>query len=1032
MKKRGLSIILMLAMIISMIVVPQGAAVTAANYYDVEGMGVELAVDVLDALGIMNGYTDGSFLPYNTISRAEMASIAVKIAGLENIPQVASEEDIQFKDMYGYDNWASGVVAIARAGGIAKGDADDNFNPDMSATYEDAVQMVVCALGYESLAMSRGGRPDDYVFVGRRLGLLKKLTTGQGQNITRADVAQLVYNALTVDIMEAISYSADGSYIEYAISEGNTPLGLYFDVAEINGIITETEYAAILGDTSLDDGEIMINGEVFNVGRTNISDYLGYYVQAYALDAKEANEARTIIAFSVKNVKNNTLTIIDEDIEAVTMSVSGYTYEYWGSQADKKPKKVTTTATPLVLYNGKSVDNVTKDLLKPELGYVVLIDNNGDDKYDIIDIWEYELVYVNTASSITGSVTNYYNSTASYRFDADNDNYHVTFLNDQGGRATFKDISQYSVLYVYQSIDGTEKKVVISNRKTYGNVDEVYDDMFTVAGISYKISPGAKGKFKLSVSDTGDFYFDADGRIAGFEGNTTIRSNIGKFIAVNNGGLERGYQIKVLTQNNGVQIYGIAPTVKVNDFRMSAAQVYEQAYSNLLFGKMTTDGNLSGEIRPHPARDCFLYKVNSSNQITEMMVVDEAAPENYDANTGVLVKTGKLQPRKLKMQGSLYYSADRHVLHFSRETVKDAYGNTVGKRTYCDNSTVNFCSEEAAGHTDDNQDYFTRYMSSYWNNYNFDIYDDVWAYYYSPDGSEVDMQTTVCSFLSMYNWYDPNTGEGTESDNDRNIDAKWCMDNVAVKWIYKITGAVDKASGEETYKVYYFDGTSIRNNLIRPQYSYTAHMWDDANNPLYPNGYPVRIALDGSYIETIYPYFTTEPYPGASDAIKSMVEPIFNKSTNSNVMPFKPFYIMQRRKWTEAWNSADYESTYHLGMVTSIDEVVGLKFFTVAVATTSNPQSVSDISFLPNERLEGNVFRAEYDRDGKMSAFTKASTGDITTGQLVLVRRRAYDSNANWQALTGYSVNEITILADSVEELDYLDDFYKLVKEATE
>lgn len=1017
MKKRILSIVLMLAMVFSMAIVPEGAA-SAAQYYDTEGLNCELAVDVLSSLGIMSGYTDGSFLPYNTITRAEMASVAVKLAGLENIPQVASDEDIQFNDMYGYDGWASGVVAIARAAGIAKGDADGNFNPDVAATYEDAVQMVVCALGYESLANSRGGEPKDFVDVARRLGLLKKLSTGLGQNITRGDVALLVYQALTVDLMEAISYASDGTYVRYAIAEGSNALNTYFDVTEIKGIVTENEYSAILGETTVDEGEILLNGEIFEVGSTDIADALGYYVKAYALEPDDSGDSRIIIAYTVENVKNNTLTIEDEFIESVSMAVTGYTYEYWANDTDKRVRTAATSSTPLVLYNGKSVEDVTRDLLKPEAGHVVLIDNNGDDKYDIIDVWEYDLVFVYSASTTSGSVSNYYNTAKSYKFDPENDNYHVTFLNAGGGRASLSDIKQYSVLYVYQSIDEEEKKVVISNTHVNGSVDEIGEkDTYVIAGVEYKMSPMAKGKVELAISDAGDFYFDADNRIAGFNGTSVIRKNIGAFIAVNNGGLERGYQMKVLTQNNGVQIFDIASTVTVNGRKMSSDQVYQYAYTDLLFGQKTDDANYTnygtGAPRPHASRAGFLYKVNSMNEITDITVVNEGA-------SGTEMSSGVLQTRKLKTNGYLYYSKNRHVLHYSQEQVVDEYGNNVGKRTYCTDNTPNFCIEEGGANTDDNQNYMVRYMSSYWDNYNFDIYDYVWAYYYSADGEPIDMQKTACNFLVMENWYEPDSSSAAD---ERNVDARDYQDNTPVKFIYKITQAHDSTEKEDTYRVYYFDGTSLRNSLIRPIYKYTAHLEDNDANLLYPNGYPVRISTDGSYIEQIWPFF------GSFDtSMTDMVTPIQNESTNTKVMPFVPFYQEQWRRWNRD-SSNQYCSQYFLGMVTSVDEVVGLKFFTLAYGSGRIPQTASEIQIHANERLEGTVYQVNYDRDGKMDSISRGTLDDITPGKLVLIRRRGYDVNPNFNALTSYSMNEIIILADSVEELDYLSDFYSLAME---
>ncbi len=1017
MKKRIMSMLLMLTMVFSLIVVPNTA--TAVTYHDTVDTDCELAVDVLDALGIMRGYTDGSFLPYNTITKAEMASVAVKLAGVNEYSEEAPDDMELFNDMYDYEGWAAGVVAMAKTMGIARSDENGNFNPDMSATYEDAVQMVVSALGYGHQAQSRGDTLLDYVYVGQKLGITKKLDTGIGENITRADVAKLVYAALTVDIMEPVSYSVDGTMVSYEAVEGKNALNTYFDVYEVSGIITETEYAAIDGDTTVEEEQVLINDEALNIGNTDIENYLGYYATVYVLEADDASDERTIIAYSVKSVKNNTLTIDSENIEDVIYtSADGYTFEYWlNKETDKKVKEAETSATPLVLYNGKAIIDVNVDILTPENGHVILIDNDGDDKYDIIDIWEYELVYVFSASQTSGNVTGYYDRSTTYKFDPSSDDYHVTFLNAYGGIAQMSEIKQYSVLYVYESLDGLEKKVVISNGKVSGTVEEVDSDGFyTINGSQYEISPAAEHMIELAVSDAGDFYLDADNRIAGFEGTTVIRKNIGMFIAINDGGLRRGYQMKVLTQNSGVRIYDIASSVEVNDEKMTADEIYELAFTDALFGATEDPEYISNGLqRPHPSRAAFLYKVNSNNEIVEMTVVGE--DDRY------------LQTRQIKKSGYLYYSAGYKCLHYSQETTVDEFGNTVGVRTYCDDKTINFLCEEAVSKTDDNQSFYTKYMNTYWDNYNFDIYDYCYAYYYSPDQKEIDMQKTVCNFLVMANWYDDSVD--SSEDTEQNRDATYYQDNTPVKFIHHITKAYDKTSGEPTVRVYYFDGTSLRNALVRPQYYWVAY--NQQNGELYPNGFPVRISMDGSYIEDIAPYFEEASlYENAK--MTNATQPIFNESTNSYVMPYMPFYAEQWKRWNY-WSSYNYCTRFYCGVVTAIDEVVGRKLFNVAAASGENQGAGVDgantytFNVLANERLEGTVYRLNYDRDGKIASITKGSLDDITPGQLVLVRKRAYDSSPKWAALTGYAIHEIIILSDDASELDYLHDFYTQVQE---
>lgn len=1019
MKKRIMSILLMLTMVFSLIVVPNTA--TAVTYHDTVDTDCELAVDVLDALGIMRGYTDGSFLPYNTITKAEMASIAVKLAGVNEYSEEAPDDMELFNDMYDYEGWAAGVVAMAKTMGIARSDEDGNFNPDMSATYEDAVQMVVSALGYGHQAQSRGDTLIDYVYVGQRLGITKKLDTGIGENITRADVAKLVYAALTVDIMEPVSYSVDGTMVSYQAVEGKNALNTYFDAYEVSGIITETEYAAIDGDTTVEERQVLINDEALNIGNTDIDSYLGYYATVYVLESDDASQERTIIAYSVKNVKNNTITIKSENLEDVIYSsAEGYTFEYWlNKETDKKTKSAPTSATPLVLYNGKAVIDVNVERITPENGHIVLIDNNGDDMYDIIDIWEYELVYVFSASQTSGNVSSYYDRSEPYKFDPNSDDYHVTFLNSYGGVAQLSEIKQYSVLYVYTSLDGLEKKVVISNGKVSGTVEEIDSDGFyTINGSQYEISPAAEGMVELAISDAGVFYLDADNRIAGFEGTTVIRKNIGMFIAINDGGLRRGYQMKVLTQNSGVKIYDIASSVKVNDDKMSADEIYDLAFTDALFGTTEDPEYISNGLqRPHPSRSAFLYKVNADNEIIEMTVVGEGDGDGY------------LQTRQIKTAGYLYYSAGYHCLHYSQEKTVDEFGNTVGVRTYCDDKTVNFLCEEAVTKTDDNQSFYTKYMNTYWDNYNFDIYDWCYAYYYSPNGEKIDMQKTVCNFLVMADWY--SDAVDSSEDTEQNRDATYYQDNTPPKFIHKITEAYDRASGEKTYRVYYFDGTSLRNGLIRPQYYWVA--FNQQNGELYPNGFPVRISSDGAYIEDVAPYFDETGLPDFAKMTK-VTKPIWNESTNSYVMPFQSFSQEQWRRWNY-WASNSYCTRYYSGVITSIDEVVGRKLFNLAYATSASDadgDGFADsytLGVLANERLEGTVYRLNFDRQGELESISKGSLDDIAPGQFVIIRKRAYDYSPKWEALTGYAIHEFYIISDDAASLDYFNAFYTQVQD---
>ena len=73
--KKVLSIVLSLVMVICMMPVMAFAVTSNAAYSDISGEKCEGAVNVLTALGVVDGYEDGSYKPEKTVTRAEMAKL---------------------------------------------------------------------------------------------------------------------------------------------------------------------------------------------------------------------------------------------------------------------------------------------------------------------------------------------------------------------------------------------------------------------------------------------------------------------------------------------------------------------------------------------------------------------------------------------------------------------------------------------------------------------------------------------------------------------------------------------------------------------------------------------------------------------------------------------------------------------------------------------------------------------------------------------------------------------------------------------
>ncbi len=104
---------------------------------DIQGHWAENSIQQLVDLGAIAGYPDNSFLPDNTITRAEFVQMLVKALALK-------QQGTQvFEDTKGH--WAEPSIATAIANGIVSGFDADHFGPDVQITREQLASMVMRA-----------------------------------------------------------------------------------------------------------------------------------------------------------------------------------------------------------------------------------------------------------------------------------------------------------------------------------------------------------------------------------------------------------------------------------------------------------------------------------------------------------------------------------------------------------------------------------------------------------------------------------------------------------------------------------------------------------------------------------------------------------------------------------------------------------------------------------------------------------------------------------------------------------------------
>ena len=283
--KKSLALVLALVMVLSSF-----SFVSAApDFADVAGTKYESSVARLELLEILKGYPDGTFKPEGSITRAEFAAVAVRAKGLAGVAEAAAGLPSGFSDVPAW-HWAAGYVGTAGSTGVVQGIGGGLFAPNAPVKYEEAVTMLVRALGYEPEAQSKGGYPFGYLVVAEEIGLLDGARSTTGTFATRGLVALLTDNAMEIPMMVSIGF---GDNIRWVVSgskeHGGDEVYLLHSlgVEEFEGIVMKNFRV----DSKLDAEEIVLydfdaekNVTMEVSASVDIDAILGLEVTAWAKD----------------------------------------------------------------------------------------------------------------------------------------------------------------------------------------------------------------------------------------------------------------------------------------------------------------------------------------------------------------------------------------------------------------------------------------------------------------------------------------------------------------------------------------------------------------------------------------------------------------------------------------------------------------------------------------------------------------------------------------------------------------------------
>ncbi len=332
--KKVISAVIALALSVSSV------AFAAPEFTDVaETANYAEAVNTLAALDVISGYEDGTFKPDNNITRAEVATLIAaalnRSADAEGAKGTTAFADVNTEAKL----WASGYINIGTSVGYISGYEDGTFKPDNNVTFAEIVSMLVRATEYGRYAEYLGGWPNGYLAVGKEKGITEGVSAANNTPVTRAQVAQMIYNAVTkTPVVESttLTTNANGDLVpSMDIMDGRVRNGVRtpyktlltekHDAYVVEGKVTKTsktdstydagtveftiEYTENFNDSAVVLAKNYTYGagnaaqEMF-VGETDAEDYLLTYAKAIVKVDEYGDN--TIVAF-VPSGRNETV-----------------------------------------------------------------------------------------------------------------------------------------------------------------------------------------------------------------------------------------------------------------------------------------------------------------------------------------------------------------------------------------------------------------------------------------------------------------------------------------------------------------------------------------------------------------------------------------------------------------------------------------------------------------------------------------------------------------------------------------------------
>lgn len=483
---------------------------------------------------------------HSPVTRGEMAKY---VTALLNIDKSGYGFVRNFSDVTEGSDGAV-EIHICHSLGILSGFGDSTFRPNDAVSLNDALKIMVCALGYDTIAKAKGGYPGGYLAVSGELGLTKGMNLEADVSLCKHTMAKIFENALFAPM--AVENVNGG---KFEIRKNADTLFLRHGIYQAIGKVTGNEFSTLTTKQGVGEGKLRIGEEIFKNPK-HLSPIMGSKITFY-YKINDDNVTKELIHFTFDSSSVLTLDasqIVDYDGNIL----------YYMKGNTVKEKKISKESD--VIYNNSPSVPLKKEYLTPKTGNLTLIDNDADGICDTVVCRVYDNYVVQSVDGVRGIIFDRYDYEKTLTI---NDGNEFASLYDASGLPISPStLTQWDIVTAYASDDGKIVDAYVTAKEMEGVPREVgeEDGKRFVSFDTKKYFVASSYKGDIILGENALFYLDMFGDIA------AVRS-------IRESDFEFGYLLGVKPSKNSMDSGVLVQILEIDGY-LSALSTAEKIFAD--------------------------------------------------------------------------------------------------------------------------------------------------------------------------------------------------------------------------------------------------------------------------------------------------------------------------------------------------------------------------------------------------------------------------------------------------------------------